>query len=253
MSHFLPRGYHIDDQNKITKMLSSGGDWQIYLTNRGAYVLAVKLALYDKWVSDYDLPTSIFRDSDNCNYKVYASTSHYIVSSIERGPFPGDNGQIEAFSIAFKTARDLFPDADVHDALYIEEFSLILPVSFGANLVDSGIVYGKWLTGGINISIESIDKVSKIMSWLPKNALHKVATLAGFDIPIEMEIESEDQLKESGPIIDIVLHQEQYKRMGISFPGATILYGPRGVERHLLLRSLPSIWAGSDLTLIQVQ
>ena len=29
-------------------------------------------------------------------------------------------------------------------------------------------------------------------------------------------------------IIDIVLHQEKYKRMGIPFPGATILYGPPG-------------------------
>ena len=29
-------------------------------------------------------------------------------------------------------------------------------------------------------------------------------------------------------IVDIVLNQEQYRRMGILFPGATILHGPPG-------------------------
>lgn len=271
MRQFLPRGYLIDDQNRITKMLSDGGDWQIYLTNRGSYVLAAKLALYSKWVSDYDLPASIFRDSDIGDYKIYASTSHYIVSSIEKGPFPENNGQIEAFSIAFRTARDLYPDADVHNALYIEEFSLILPVSAETNLMDNGVVYGKWLTGGVNISIASIERVSKIMSWLPEDTLRKSAALAGFDIPDTPAIEADEHCGETETIadtrdaetvpqipgeaftlvgrpeleqfindniIDIVLHQEQYKRMGISFPGATILYGPPGCGKTFAVEKL---------------
>lgn len=128
---------------------------------------------------------------------------------------------------------------------------------------DIGIVYGKWITGGIGISIDSFDRVSKIMSWLPKDTLRKSALLAGFDIPEldadsntkEDSVDQEKEAEESLPpadkdsytneafhligrpeleqfftdnIIDIVLHQEQYKRMGISFPGATILYGPPG-------------------------
>lgn len=39
-------------------------------------------------------------------------------------------------------------------------------------------------------------------------------------------------------IIDIVLHQEQYKRMGISFPGATILYGPPGCGKTYAVEKL---------------
>ena len=62
---------------------------------------------------------------------------------------------------------------------------MILPVVFGEAFADNGIPYGKWLTGGINISRESIDRISKIMSWLPAKALVHAAKMAGF-IDVDM-------------------------------------------------------------------
>lgn len=269
MIQFLPRGYRVSNENRIKKMVAYGCDWQIYLTNLDAYVLAVKTSLYNAWVSEYSLPAGVFQDDNSGDYKVFISSSNYIISSMEHGPYPENNGQIEAFSIAFKTANDLYPGADVHDAIYIEEYSLLLPTSFDVNLVDNGIVYGKWLTGGINISIDSFERISKIMSWLPKNALRKSAQLAGFEVlepvieePAEkMEDDASEQLEKADTvvlpneqfilvgrpeleqffndnIIDIVLHQEQYKRMGIAFPGATILYGPPGCGKTYAVEKL---------------
>lgn len=273
MSQFLPRGCHISEENRIKKMVANGCDWQIYLTNLDSYVLAVKMSLYEKWISDFSLPDGIFLEDSINDCKVFLSSNHYLVSSLERGPYPEDNGQIEAFSIAFKTAKDLFPDADVHDAIYIEEFSLILPVTSGNHgLVDEGIIYGKWLTGGINVSIDSFDRVSRIMSWLSKDALKKSAELAGFEVTVPITTENtNEEIEEktieenetdincpmepllgafsligrpeleqffNDNIIDIVLHQEQYKRMGISFPGATILYGPPGCGKTYAVEKL---------------
>ena len=272
MNQFLPRGCHISSENRIKKMVASGCDWQIYLTNLDAYVLAVKTALYDKWIADYSLPERIFLNELINDCKVFLSSSNYLVSSMERGPYPEDNGQIEAFSIAFKTAKELYPNADVHDAIYIEEYSLLLPASFESSLVDEGIVYGKWLTGGINVSIDSFDRVSRIMSWLSKDALMRSAQIAGFDVTVtndtpisnetieektvENELAEDDVLVPAitesftligrpeleqffnDNIIDIVLHQEQYKRMGISFPGATILYGPPGCGKTYAVEKL---------------
>lgn len=272
MNQFLPRGCHISSENRIKKMVASGCDWQIYLTNLDAYVLAVKTALYDKWIADYSLPEGIFLNELINDCKVFLSSSNYLVSSMERGPYPEDNGQIEAFSIAFKTTKELYPNADVHDAIYIEEYSLLLPASFESSLVDEGIVYGKWLTGGINVSIDSFDRVSRIMSWLSKDALMRSAQIAGFDVTVtndtpisnetieektvENELAEDDVLVPAitesftligrpeleqffnDNIIDIVLHQEQYKRMGISFPGATILYGPPGCGKTYAVEKL---------------
>ena len=53
MSQFLPRGCHISEENRIKKMVAHGCDWQIYLTNLDSYVLAVKMSLYEKWISEY--------------------------------------------------------------------------------------------------------------------------------------------------------------------------------------------------------
>ena len=271
MSQFLPRGFIIDENTKTTKLLSSGDNWQIYLTNRNTYVVAVKTVLYDKWVSEYALPADLFRGGTSGDYRFFASSNHYIISSLENGPFPENIGQIEAFSIAFKTTRDLFPDADIHDAIYIEEYSLILPVSAGKCMTDNKTVYGKWLTGGINVSIGSIERVSKIMSWLPKTAVKNSAHLAGFDADELNEAETDKvqntlgSVKEQSEhtcvrktadtdfslvgrpeleqffndnIIDIVLNREKYQKMGIQFPGATILYGPPGCGKTYAVEKL---------------
>ena len=262
MSRFLPRGYAVSAGKRIRKLIAEGDCWQIYLTNMDSYVLAVKPTLYNKWISMCSLLEGFFQDSSSGEYKMLASTGNYLISSMEEGPFPINIGQVEAFSIAFKTAKDLFPKADFHDAIYIEEYSFLLPITLEGLSGSSDLVYGRWITGGIGISIDSFDRVSKIMSWLPKQALRKSARLAGFEIQeIEEEAEKEEESAKdiesadapdfsetelsskdgfhligrpeleqflNDNIIDIVLHQEQYKRMGIAFPGATILYGPPG-------------------------
>ena len=273
MKQFLPRGYHITKENRIKKLFAGGDNWQIYLTNIDSYVLAVKTDLYNNWIDDYLLPTGIFSNLADMNLWVCHSSSNYIISSMEHGPFPNDKGQIEAFSIAFKTAVELYDHADIHDAIYIEEFSLLLPVTMSNNEHDNSIVYGKWLTGGIHISIDSIKRVSTIMSWLSKDALIESAKLAGFTVPvIEEECTSDEVQMQNGEnfdlvvpdsidvfptkdkfilvgrpeleqffndnIVDIVLNQEQYRRMGILFPGATILHGPPGCGKTYAVEKL---------------
>lgn len=271
MDQLLPRGYEITADNKIKKIVSSGLGWQIYLTSSNLYALAVVPSLYELWSSEYLLPGGLFLDGNFPNCKVFLSSGEYIVSSLGQGPFPENNGQIEAFSIAFCTAVKVFPDANFNDAIYIEKYSLILPVPQGEDEqhTDNDVVYGKWLTGGVGVSIFAFDRVSRIMSWLPKEQLSKAVESAGFEIPSltdseDSKINGEKEKPETNyqiglpqddigfklvgrpelerffneNIVDIVLHQEQYKRMGISFPGATILYGPPGCGKTYAVEKL---------------
>ncbi len=272
MRQWLPRGMAVKAEKRIKKMISSGEGWQIYSTNQNSYVLAATPSLYEKWISDYLLPKGIFEQSSGCvECWLHCSTDEYIVSSLEQGPFPSNNGQIEAFSIAFNTTLKLYPQADLHDAVYIEEYSLILPVSESSNDIKNDSVYGKWLTGGVNISASSFRRISQLMSWISPEQLSKSFELAGFEPkvdfaeeePTEVSTSTEKQtdienkieaVEISGAftligrpeleqffndnIIDIVLHQEQYKRMGISFPGATILHGPPGCGKTYAVERL---------------
>ena len=126
------------------------------------------------------------------------------------------------------------------------------------------------------------------MSWLAPTALLKSARLAGFTLP-DLEITEaetdehanqciyDDSTTETDPsntankqekadkftligrpeleqffndnIVDIVLHQEQYQRMGIMFPGATILYGPPGCGKTYAVEKLSEFlgWQRFDI------
>lgn len=275
MEQWLPRGTTVITEKRIKKMISSGKDWQIYSTNQDTYVLVVTTTLYEKWGADYLLPKGIFdRLTDNSELWIYCSSGHYIISSLEQGPYPNNNGQIEAFSIAFNTTLKLYPQANLIDAVYIEEYSLILPCDEKISPAQNDNVYGKWLTGGVNISAKSFMRVSQLMSWISREQLSKSFELAGFEATYNTEDDSfNDESKNNAEqvviateeteirpveiigtfsligrpeleqffndnIIDIVLHQEQYKRMGISFPGATILHGPPGCGKTYAVEKL---------------
>ncbi len=272
MEQWLPRGTSVTEEKRIKKMINASKDWQIYSTNQDSYILAATRSLYKEWVDKYLLPEGIF--SELKDYKVFCSTGNYLISSLDKGPYPEDNGQVEAFSIAFNTALKLFPNTDLQDAVYIEEYSLILPGTQSDKFTKKECVYGKWLTGGVNISANTFKRIAQFMSWLPVSSLNKSFKLAGFDVSeIDMEeveknnkVESNDLQSVSSDnvaipaimtadkfsligrpdleqffndnIIDIVLNQEQYKRMGISFPGATILHGPPGCGKTYAVEKL---------------
>ncbi len=270
MNQLLPRGRPVSTDKRIKLMIANGSVWQIYITNVDTYVLAVKHNLYRKWLDEFSLPEGIFNEDISPSCVVFLGSHNYLVSSLDKGPYPNNNGQVEAFSIAFFTAFSLFKDVDMHDAIYIEEYSLLLPVSSEKNTIDKKLVYGKWLTGGVYVSVDSINRVSSIMSWLPKESLLKSVQMAGFELYDETndfnlssavnenleEKSTEDKLSHvkrnrftligkpdlaqffNDNIIDIVLHQDQYKRMGISFPGATILFGPPGSGKTYAVEKL---------------
>ena len=110
MKQWLPRGTSLEKEKRIKKLISASNDWQIYSTNQDSYVLAATNSLYSKWVEEYSLPEGVFSALND--YKVFCSSGNYLISSLNQGPYPENNGQVEAFSIAFNTAVRLFPQAD---------------------------------------------------------------------------------------------------------------------------------------------
>lgn len=261
MEQMLPRGYSLPHGKRIKKLIAQGENWEIYSTNFDSWVLAVTTDLYAQWIRTGILPDGLFQteNPDNCCC-IFSGSENYLISSMEGGPFPRSIGQVNAFSATFRMVCEKYPDMDFHNAIYIEEYSLLLPVSRSESEWDRGLTYGKWLCAGVDISIESFDHVCRIMSWMPDFLLKESAIEAGFQIQesvtdtlekanlkASVTRESEPAVENNLPegqfrlvgrpqleqffhdnIVDIVLHREQYERMGISFPGATILHGPPG-------------------------
>lgn len=269
MEQLLPRGFALSMDTRVKRMVASGDSWQIYTTNINGYALALKPDLFHLWTQDYRFPEGVFLpEGIHPDCRIIAGSRDYMIASMEQGPYPGDTGQVEAFSVTFKKECDKYPLADMHDAIYIEEFSRLMPVSDKIANWDRGLTYGKWLCAGVHVSVKDMDRMRNILNWMPGDALERFAKIAGFAVaqsdtaqhaagtmtgqtrertagaPVEsgarFVLTGRPALEEffNDHIIDIVLNREAYERMGISFPGATILHGPPGCGKTFAVERL---------------
>lgn len=274
MIQWLPRGYDEIENIRIRRLINHEKQWQLYENECNTYVLAVTNKLYEKWVVDGCIYRGLFSKIKIDDKELYLFTSKYgyMISSLEKGPFPSDSGQIEAFATAFNKAKN--NGQVLNKAIYIEEYSLLLPTE--TEDIDAGVIFGKWLTGGVDISIDSFSNVRHIMSWIAGEELKRLAECAGFKIEDDAIYKSESgncarEVSVQGyniperkftlagrreletfindNILDVLRCPEKYHQMGIDFPGATILYGPPGCGKSFAVEKLSEFlgWKRYDI------
>lgn len=269
MQQVFERGQELSDQSRIRKKVCEGDDWLICLTNNQTYVLAVSNELLEKWNAISAFPDGFFEPNDDtAAYYYHIAAKDTLISSLEDGPYPVNAVQVLKFSEAFREAMRTYGISKMQNAIYLEENALFLPVSSTrGEIVDAGTLYASWLTAGVNISIEQGDRISTLMSWMPSDVLAKSKTLAGFQEEEGRKASAAKTKTKSKPthevkdgsvpaepfvllgrpeleqffndnIVDIVRNRDKYKRMGIDFPGATILYGPPGCGKTYAIDKL---------------
>lgn len=262
MGKLLPRGTQLADGGKVRKVLAEGECWEIVNTSQETVALAVTEQQYQVWQANWQNAASALNSMTVCSAgRVLLARSGYLISSLRQGPFPESTAQIDAFSMAFRRAMESGMLANAEDAVYLEEYALILPIGHEEENTDSETLYGQWLTGGLAVRAASIEELSRFMSWVPRERLEHFVEQAGFqprqdeqpaartpqiraderpaagsalqNLPKKEIIfslpgrpELEQFFREN--IIDVVQNRDAYARMGISFPGATVLYGPPG-------------------------
>ena len=185
MDDFLERGTEIRPGVRLRGKKVFGTQWQIYNTTEETSVLAVSRELYGEWTERFGLPDGLFLPEDRFgNCRVFEARENYLVSSLMKGPFPVNTAQIEAFSASYKSAREKGFVAEEKDALYLEEYSFILPAE------DKGLpedmLYGHWISGGIDVEKESFGTIIRTMSWIDPRRMLRYFEIAGFtDIVLE--------------------------------------------------------------------
>ena len=282
--------------NETVRSLASDGEgWQICRTESGNYVLAADSVLIRLWGLYSDKVPGIFSKhdaggGDTADVWVFCTSEGRLAASLDRGPYPGRRDQIAEFTDAFCEFLDEHPEADLEGAIYIEEHGLLLPVRAEGNPYGNGFAYGKWITRGVNVSIEDTAAVQRLMSWLPETALKRFAdrvsvylksagSAGGLKSRHREDRSGEGQGEESGgvqnhtldedpvssisarkdgipeedfslpgnsklekffneEIVEIVRNADEYKRMGIGFPGAVVLYGPPGTGKTYAVEKL---------------
>ena len=178
---WLPRSHKLPDGSRVNSLLFTGGDWQIFDRKPGGTLLVARPTLAQRWcevglLDDGLLGTLSF---GSASYRtLYSDGSHALVP-LESDHSPSNKVDAMAFSIALKESRRLCNDGSFHDALYVEQYSRVLPTWTVTPAVADDVVLGTWLTGGVVVSTHSFRRLCTLAGWMPAADLAQVILSAG--------------------------------------------------------------------------
>lgn len=184
---WLPKGFELPDGSRIRSLLFSGDEWQILDTNGSNNILLTRPELARKWDEFSFLNKSLFEDIDFGSETFLSLSSHrkYTLTTVENGKSPESKVDALAFAFALKESRKLSEDVSFHDAVYVEQYSRLLPTWTLTPHVDDDVVLGTWITGGVIISTESFRRLTNLTGWMPADDLVEIVKAAGLSVPAD--------------------------------------------------------------------
>lgn len=264
---WLPVGFQFPDGARVRIVLFEGADWQICETMGGGRALIAQHTLAQRWVGAglIDEGTLDVFQFGPRQLRSISSAPSQTLCPVSEGKSPDNKSEALAFALALKATRDIDQESALQDALYVDKITRLLPTYSISSRTDDDVVLGYWLTGGTNIPASSFRRLRQSMSWLGANHLKDVVQAAGVEvaeiIPLERQPDAPTEkteavladekinVKRTDPepnkefelagrpdlaaffnehIVDIILHRDRYKALGIEFPSAVILHGPPG-------------------------
>jgi len=258
---WFPIGFIFPSEKCSRLPLYEGVDWQIYAVEGTEHILVAKDSLVQQWFSSKLISEGLFESFQfgDETYWSYSSSADYFLSPLSQCPSPDDKTQALAFADALRATRAIDIESSLHDAIYIEKLSRLLPAKTLSPFVDDDVVLGTWLTGGVEVSVNSFRRVSTIMNWLAPESIEEIIKRSDVQLTdtFEQEVSGEPVgqdgiVKEpfelagrSGlesflneHVIDIIVNKSRYKALGISFPSSVILHGPPGCGKTFAIERL---------------
>lgn len=282
---WLPIGYELGFGIRICTLLDNGSEWQIYQAKCSELALVAKPSLAEKWVEKGLLQEELLYPFTFGSYKFLAlsCSSQYTLAPIQKLSAPESKVDAMAFAVSLRETRKIDKESPIHDAIYVEKLSRLLPTWSVLPQVSDDIVLGTWLTGGVAISTHSFRRLSMLMGWMNPEHLRDVILAAGLDVPNDTRmtfqqsnkvVHDHSDLAENQTtkhekhfilpgrpmlekffnehVIDIIFNSARYEAFGINFPSAIVLHGPPGcgktfaVERLVEYIDWPSFYINSE-------
>lgn len=259
---WLPRGFELKNGARCGPLAASGEAWQIIKLGDGGSALAARPELAEKWVSGAQADKALFDrvSSGDEVFLVFQSGSGRMISSVRQGPYPERAAQAMRFAAALRKARQAMPEIPLDDALFLEQPQLLLPTYTGGGGWDDRTVLGTWLSGGVIVSAAYFDRLCRLLGWLDPVQVDRIVSEAAYvsDRGAYLSRTEPDFLREEGRpapvrgsggmkdgaftlpgrprleqffnehVVEVVAHEEKYRRMGIGFPSGIVLHGPSG-------------------------
>ena len=182
---WLPKGYSLPDDSRLRVLRFSGEKWQIYDTQPSGNVLVVFPGLGDKWIKAGLIDESLFTSIrfGDVSYSILISDKKYALEPVDCGRILDEKIDAIAFAVALSETRKIYVEGSLHDAIYVEQYSRLLPTWTLTPEVDDQVVLGSWISGGVAVSAESFRRLSNLVGWMSPSDLADIITAAGFEVP----------------------------------------------------------------------
>lgn len=105
-----------------------------------------------------------------------------VISSVHSGPYQISAAAAMAFAAALRETRKIDSIHSLHDVIYLEQASRLLPTYTETGTGDYQLVLGTWLSGGVHISTALFDRLCDLLSWMPKELASAIIREAGFPV-----------------------------------------------------------------------
>ena len=281
---WFPINYELPDGLELRKLLSAGDDWQLYGARDGSRVLVSNPELGKRWVSEglLDQSSLVEIGFGEDSFLQIGSGRNQQLSPVTEFISPESKADAAAFAVSMHQTRNIIQHASLHDAIYVERLSRLLPTWTVSEHVCDEQVFGSWLTGGVTVSTSSFRRMTSLLGWLDVSDVRDVIQLAGLEVPgdignvrskrrtheeptaarhdqkrerqiLDTDVENQQELpvkefKLSGRpfleeffnehVVDIILNEERYRALGVTFPSAVVLHGPPGCGKTFAVERL---------------
>jgi len=187
---WLPNGFELGSSYKLRSILQTGDGWQIYRTKGRNLLLVVEAALLDWWGALALIEKELFTSLriGELEFFYLSSGADATIESVPAGGCPQTKTDALSFVHALKETRKLFPERSLQNSLFVERYSRLLPLSSEEAAVPDDEVLGRWLTGGVNVSVSSFRRIHALCGWMPVRDLIDVVRSAGFEVPPDSEL-----------------------------------------------------------------
>jgi cell division protease FtsH len=248
---WFPIGFALPGGGSCGRCILHGRGWQILEISTGGRVLIVSEDLALKWIDGALIDRNLLEVIDFGPRRYYGLVcgKNHALAPVSDSPSPNTKAEAQAFAVAFRATRAIDGQTPLEDAIYVEKISRLLP-TYGANGSADDVVLGRWLTGGVNISVQSFERLHQVVSWLPQESLKSVIETAGLQVSPDgpravarsalFELPGRPLLAAffNEHIVDVVQNRERYKALGIGFPSAFVLHGPPGCGKTFAVEKL---------------
>ena len=255
---WFPAKQELPDGSRLGRLLHSDFDWQIYRLDKENSILIVRSSLADRWVESKLLPDTVLGSFSfgKEDYMAIFSGPGQRLEPVAASGSPDTKADGLSFALSLRETRKIGAEVPLHDAIYVERYSRLLPTWTVSEGSSDDEILGRWLTGGVAIPATSFRRLSSLLGWLGKHDVAELVQAAGFSAPMATTA-SEEETKPSvhhqkfhlsgrpvleaffnEHVIDIVENAERYTALGIEFPTAILLHGPPGCGKTFAVERL---------------